>query len=159
MSYGSSMLAMIFSCSPQRVQRSISTTNTRFSHRAPLSAICRGGYGLVGSAPDTSGLAAPQPRCAGLWPIEGVDPSKSEGVQGAMLVSGSEILLREQRGSGFFLLGGSPEKGIALPEERRFVVYEADVPNPTPSDDLRRVNSRSGFCFLYKHSIQVGCHN
>ena len=53
MSCGSSMLAMIFSWPPQRVQFSISTPNTRFSRLAQLIATCRGVDGLVGSAPDT----------------------------------------------------------------------------------------------------------
>jgi hypothetical protein len=49
---------MIFSSPPQRVQLSISTPNTRFSRRAQLIATCRGADGLVGSAPDTGGVAA-----------------------------------------------------------------------------------------------------
>jgi hypothetical protein len=65
MSCGSSMLAMIFSSPPQRVQLSISTSNTRFNRLAQLIATCRGVDGLVGSAPDTGGVAAPRPRCAG----------------------------------------------------------------------------------------------
>jgi hypothetical protein len=63
MSCGSSMLAMIFSYPPQRVQLSISTPNTRFSRRAQLIATCRGVETLVGSASDASGVAAPRPRC------------------------------------------------------------------------------------------------
>jgi len=63
MSCGSSMLAMIFSFPPQRVQLSISTPNTRFSRLAQLAATCRGLDGWVGSAPDTGGVAAPRPRC------------------------------------------------------------------------------------------------
>ena len=66
MSCSSSMLAMIFSSPPQRVQLSISTPNTRFSRLAQLIATCRGVDGLVGSAPDTGGVAAPRPRCAGV---------------------------------------------------------------------------------------------
>ena len=66
MSCGSSMLAMIFSSPPQRVQLSISTPNTRFSRRAQLIATCRGVETLAGSAPDTGGVAAPRPRCAGV---------------------------------------------------------------------------------------------
>ena len=71
MSCGSSMLAMIFSWPPQRAQPSICTPNTRFSRRAQLIATCRGGDGLTASAPDTGGVAAPRPRCAGVrthWP-------------------------------------------------------------------------------------------
>jgi hypothetical protein len=61
------MLAMIFfGCPPQRVQLSISTPNTRFRRRAQLIATCRGVDGWVGSAPDTGGVAAPRPRCAGV---------------------------------------------------------------------------------------------
>jgi hypothetical protein len=41
------MLAMIFSSPPQRVQLSISTSNTRFNRRAQLIATCRGGDGLA----------------------------------------------------------------------------------------------------------------
>jgi hypothetical protein len=66
MSCGSSMLAMIFSCPPQRAQLSICTPNIRFSRPAQLIASCRGVDGLLGSAPDTGGLAAPRPRCAGV---------------------------------------------------------------------------------------------
>ena len=47
MSCGSSMLAMIFSSPPQRVQLSISTPNTRFSRLAQLIATCRGVVTLV----------------------------------------------------------------------------------------------------------------
>src|SRR5271168_4142379 len=65
-SCGSSMLAMIFSSPPQRAQPSISTPNTRFSRLAQLIATCRGGDGLTASAPDTGGVAAPRPRCAGV---------------------------------------------------------------------------------------------
>ncbi len=31
-----------------------------------LIATCRGGDGLTASAPDTGGVAAPRPRCAGV---------------------------------------------------------------------------------------------
>jgi len=67
MSCGSSMLAMILSCPPQRAQLSSCTPNTRFSRRAAqLIATCRGGDALAASAPDTSGCGAPRPRCAGV---------------------------------------------------------------------------------------------
>jgi hypothetical protein len=55
-----------FSSPPPRAQLSISTPNTRFSRLAQLIATCRGVDGLVGSAPDTGGVAAPRPRCAGV---------------------------------------------------------------------------------------------
>ena len=63
MSCGSSMLAMIFSSPPQRVQLSISTSNTRFNRRAQLIATCRGVETLAGSASDAGGRGAPRPRC------------------------------------------------------------------------------------------------
>src|SRR5271167_1624798 len=66
MSCGSSMLAMIFSSPPQRVQLSISTANTRFNRRAQLIATCRGVETLAGSASDAGGRGAPRPRCAGV---------------------------------------------------------------------------------------------
>jgi hypothetical protein len=66
MSCGSSMLAMIFSSPPQRVQLSISTPNTRLSRLAQLIATCPGVETLVGSASDAGGVAAPRPRCAGV---------------------------------------------------------------------------------------------
>lgn len=71
----------------------------------------------------------PQPL---LWRIEGVDPRGTVIADNAVLMEGSLFELREPEGSSYLLLE-TKAANVAVPRgaASRFILYKADVPDPT----------------------------